>query len=505
MPLLRAMAGQYVFKDFMSDKMHIAQPMFDKIKHLAPEIANLRSSAHCLEVADKLYKAMNEKEELLPPPPPGAPGEEEDPTPPPPAPAPGDDDDEEQEQEDPTPGEEEEPTPGDPTPGEEDEEEKAPKAAGSAGDDPAGEEDELSVADEKEKEEGVTHRHDPSAPKSGGEADPTAENDLAWTEIDKELMRDYDDSLSTAISDSAAEAAKTTDYLIYTKELDVIEPLHVGTKYTDDMFKRMADTVEPLVGPLQKDLERAISARSLQQWHPGHKSGRLNAGALSRLATGDARVFRRKTEVTSKDVAVELVVDMSGSMSGSKIVTATQTAYALAAVLERIGIPCEVICFTTGRASFTSVADYQNEVRKLGRAFSRNESIYMPILKSFDERLTGDVKKRFGWLPNAGDLRSNIDGESVEIAGRRLMARREKGKIMMVLSDGAPAGSGDWNELYNHLKSTVKALTKAGLNIVGIGIESDDVRQFYPKAIVLNSVTELPKAVLKELRELILK
>jgi cobalamin biosynthesis protein CobT len=102
-------------------------------------------------------------------------------------------------------------------------------------------------------------------------------------------------------------------------------------------------------------------------------------------------------------------------------------------------------------------------------------------------------------------MRNNVDGECVEIAGRRLLARREKGKILMVLSDGAPSCFGDTKTLAAHLKKVVDNISKAGVNVIGIGIESTEVRRFYPKSLVLNNVSELPVVVMKELRALIVK
>lgn len=97
-----------------------------------------------------------------------------------------------------------------------------------------------------------------------------------------------------------------------------------------------------MVGPLQKDLQRAISARSASVYTGGHKSGRLHGASLSRILTGRDDVFRQKQVNKTKDVAVSLLVDASGSMSSyDKITIAGYTAYALASVLDNLGIPSE--------------------------------------------------------------------------------------------------------------------------------------------------------------------
>jgi hypothetical protein len=71
-------------------------------------------------------------------------------------------------------------------------------------------------------------------------------------------------------------------------------------------------------------------------------------------------------------------------------------------VLTRLNIAHEVIGFTTAGMGMRSETAYAKEMRKVAREFSRVEALYMPILKGYNERLTADVKRRFGWLPHAG-------------------------------------------------------------------------------------------------------
>lgn len=491
-PLIRMMAGQQIFKEYMTpDKMLAVKEVYDKIKDLAPSIEAASSSKDCLEIAKEITTRLKPGAAPKPAPAPKAP--KTPPAPKPPKP-PADD-------------EEASPAPADPD-GEGGEPGDPDDADIEAGDTEAGDGDDMKAPEGDEDDDSEAGGPD-EAEAGAGDADDE-EHDIAdsagasWEAIDKETKHDFDDTISSLLTNSAGEACASSDYLIYTKDKDVVEPLKVGRDFDPIMLTNLQDEVDHMVAPLQKDLERAISARSLASYQPGQRSGRLHAANLSRLATGDDRVFRRRVEVTSKDVAVELVVDCSGSMSGKKIKVATQAAYALASVLERIGIPCEVIGFTTGMA----VADHgvlMAEAKKIGREYSRYESLYMPVLKSFNERMTIETKKRFGWLPHTADLRNNVDGECVEIAARRLMARREKGKIMMVLSDGAPHAAGATRTLGPHLKKTIENVTRAGVNVIGIGIASRDVAQFYPKFLVINDVTDLPSVVMKELRALILK
>lgn len=538
-PLIRAMSGQFVFKEFVKDKMHILDPIYAKISDLEEKIENCGSTREALDLAKEIEgrlrsgskssgdtkssekeeggegdgevksakgkssKSKEEKKKESKKSASKSKGEEEEEKKPEESKSKGkgsskSEKENEEEEEGAAPGEGEEEKP------EEDEESKGENGEGSPGATSSGEDD-----DEEGKDEGEDEGEGAPAGSAGeedgeGEKEDTENTAAIWEAIDKEGKNDFDASMSRMISNAAAESAKHADYLIYTKEADVLEPLHVGSGYDPRMLAELCDKVDHMVGPLQKDLERAVAARSLATWEAGRRSGRLHAANLSRLAVGDSRVFRKRHETTSKDVAVSLVIDCSGSMSGSKIHTATAAAYALSQVLERIGISHEVVAFTTGQpcADFGTL---EAEQRKIGRRFTRIEGLYMPILKGFNERLKTEVKERFGWLPNSRILRNNIDGECVEIAARRLMGRRESGKVLIVLSDGAPAGQGDVHALQSHLKKVVKSVEKAGVKTVGIGIESSEVTKFYPKNIVLHNVSELPNRVIKELRHLLVQ
>jgi len=544
-PLVRMMAGQQVFAEYMRDKMHHVQELHDKIKDLQPKIAGAASTKDCLDLAKIIVKRLRDGE-------PSPSDEEESGAMPIPMPKPkggsgskapkGKDE-----------GEEAGTATGSPTAGDDDagdegeeEKEKGASAGGKKEDDDAkgdeegddkeapaagdeeGDDEEAPAAGNSDEEVGPEEApagdlsaggdSDGDGDEGGGEAGggpmqaPNAEEEIdiaqsssiSWEAIDRETAKDYDDVASGLITDTTAKAALAADYLVYTTDEDIVEPLKIGSGYTDSMLTGLQDKVDHMIGPLQKDLERAISAKSLSHWNPGHRSGRLNSAALSRLATNDSRVFRRKVEATTKDVAVMLLDDMSGSMDGEKIHTAAQASYALASTLDRIGIPNEVMGFTTGAGMGGGDLNLlRAEEAKIGRQYSRYEQLYMPILKTFSERMSTEVKKRFGWLPYTSAMRNNVDGECVEIAGRRLLARRETGKILIVLSDGAPHAYGYTNTLQPHLKKVVENLTRAGVKVIGIGIQSNDVKKFYPKNFVINKVDELPAVVMKELRQLI--
>lgn len=323
---------------------------------------------------------------------------------------------------------------------------------------------------------------------------------------------DFDKSITDVISDHVVEAGRDAEYMIYTKDFDTVEVLEPHSRTEDpatdprDTPAKLEDRVRHLVGVMQKNLERMIAARSRSVMVPGHRSGRMHGGSLHRIVTGDERVFRRKEEHRTKDVAMSLLVDCSGSMRGVKFQTAINAAFALSQTLDRINIVHEVLGFTTkgfnGRGGVSKeMMDY--EERKLGRPFSRYEPIYMPVFKEFSERLTTQVKLRFASADQV-NLCNNIDGECVEIAGLRLLQRKEVRKILIVLSDGSPACYGAMGDQYANLHRVVGGLESRGVETIGIGIMDDSVQRFYPKHVVLRELDKLPGEVMDQLKHILL-
>lgn len=523
-PILRSLSGQYLFEQFMDDKKQYAPTLYRVTADLREEIENLESSADVVKMAQKLYDRLfnqTEDEEDQ-----QNQEEQKDQS------GTGQDDQSESEasNDDSGAGEGQDQSGSDE--GESEGEDANSDKGKEGGDDNGGNKSEKSE-NESSNDEGDREKHSNKSDKSnasdendsqddgsdGQESDQPKKKDqiseeefkpsekpfdasAMFEEMDKESANNFDQAVSVLLSEEAKEFASDADYLVYTNEHDVIETLKVGRDYAPRYLSDLQKKVDNMTGPIQKDLERAIQARSRSTWESGLNRGRLNGSALARLKVGDNRVFRRKQDNKTKDVAVTLMIDCSGSMSGNRIAVASQTAYALASVLDRLNIKSEVIGFTTGRLGGSNNETFQTPSGKKV-SYSRTENLYMPVLKQFEESFSMDVKERFAWLPNASFFATNIDGESVGIGARRLILRREARKILIVLSDGQPNGSGSASVLNKHLRETVKEIELSGVDVVGIGIDSEAVRQFYPKSIVIRNVEELPTKVIGQLRDLL--
>lgn len=328
-------------------------------------------------------------------------------------------------------------------------------------------------------------------------------------DFDDDAFAEADTSsrMAVLILNEAVDALAGSDYNVYTRDFDRIEPLKTPASIDSDWVPRIEELTRSMTGKMQKDIERMMASQSHIIRTPGYRSGRLHGANLHRLVTNDDRIFTRRQEHKSKDTAVTLLIDNSGSMSGAKMTTAMIAGYALSTTLERVKIANEVIGFTTGDYGNTprSVLEAMNQevygAMAKGYRWHRTTPIMMPIYKSFDERVTAEVKKRVAYMAYAQiGMGANVDGESLLYAAERLMKRTEKRKVMLVLSDGQPSGGAN---VAPHLKRTVVDLTKAGIDLVGIGIMDYSVQRFYPHYMVLNDVEELPGMVMNQLKAIL--
>ena len=106
-----------------------------------------------------------------------------------------------------------------------------------------------------------------------------------------------------------------------------------------------------------------------------------------------------------------------------------------------------------------------------------------------------------------GLLKENIDGEALEWARKRLMARSENRRILMVISDGAPVDDStlsvnSGNYLEKHLRHVIQEIeARSPVELIAIGI-GHDVTRYYRRAVTLLDAEELAGALTDELAAL---
>lgn len=312
---------------------------------------------------------------------------------------------------------------------------------------------------------------------------------------------------SEMISEGASKAAKG-HYLPYTTDNDkVIKVEGSGERF--HLFKSTVEGMRRGVMSMTTKMRRILAAQSLSVQYGGYRSGKLQSSAAYRICIGDDRVFSRKVEHQSEETAVSLLLDMSGSMRGRRIKTACESAVMFGEALSKLGVNFEIIGFTAEREySRDFTPEMQKEFRKRSGLFSRFIPLRTYVFKEFSQKYSNGVKEALFEVGNRLspiNLVQNVDGESVQIALGRLSTQLQPRKILIVLSDGCPASdTEDMEVLSDHLKDVVKNAEKEGFEIVGIGIQTQAVKRFYSKSVVVNDVSELPGEVMNQLQKVIL-
>jgi cobaltochelatase CobT len=193
-------------------------------------------------------------------------------------------------------------------------------------------------------------------------------------------------------------------------------------------------------------------------------------------------------------------------MRGRPITIAAICGDILARTLERCGVKVEILGFTTRAWKGGKSREAWLEA---GRPASpgRVNDIRHIIYKAADEPWR-HARRNLGLMMREGLLKENIDGEALEWARKRLMARSENRRILMVISDGAPVDDSTQsvnagNYLEAHLRQVIEDIeTRSPIQLVAVGI-GHDVTRYYRRAVTLLDAEELAGALTDELAALL--
>ena len=182
----------------------------------------------------------------------------------------------------------------------------------------------------------------------------------------------------------------------------------------------------------------------------GHRTGiDIDENSLHKLRLDDDRIMLRRDEVHGKKIAICLLVDESGSMSGHKIIAARDTAICLAQGMKGI--------------DGVSVSIYGHTAEEGDREDCSIREYFTPRVKDMSTCMQMDGRCE------------NHDGFAIQHTANAF--NRDYGsyerKIMFVVSDGSPAGT-DYNgqSAMDHTNEVNRACRKIqNIEVYGIGID----------------------------------
>ena len=199
---------------------------------------------------------------------------------------------------------------------------------------------------------------------------------------------------------------------------------------------------------------------------------------------------------------MSLLIDNSGSMRGRPITVAALCSDILAKTLERCLIKSEILGFTTKAWKGGNSREKWIKKGKPSNPGRLNDLRHI-IYKSADSPWRRS-KKNLGLLLKEGILKENVDGEALSWAYNRLSIRKEKRKILIVISDGAPVDDSTLsvnpgNYLEKNLRDIIGEIEKKDeIELIAIGI-GHDVSRYYSKAVTIMDVDQLGEVLLNQL------
>jgi cobaltochelatase CobT len=312
---------------------------------------------------------------------------------------------------------------------------------------------------------------------------------------------------------AGGDALAGTGYRIYTTAHDrVVSAAALATR--EDLARLQAalqtelGSTRTVVARLAKNLLRILMARQMRQWKFDQDEGLLDASRLSSFVAsgGNARPFKQESESPFPDTVVTLLIDHSGSMRGRPMQIAALTVEIFVRVLERCGIRCEVLGFTTREWSGGEPAR-QWEAEGYTESPGRINALEHIIIKGADVPWR---RARIGLGLSMRDevLKENIDGEAVLWAHGRLLARPEPRRILVVVSDGTPMDeatltANGFDYLDTHLATVVDHIERSSpVQLAAIGI-GHDVSRFYRNATRIARIEDLGPALTAKLMSLL--
>ncbi|GLK82025.1 cobaltochelatase subunit CobT [Ancylobacter defluvii] len=265
--------------------------------------------------------------------------------------------------------------------------------------------------------------------------------------------------------------------------------------------------LQGVVARLANRLQRKLMAQQNRGWEFDLEEGMLDPARLQRVIIDPMQPlsFKRERDTDFRDTVVTLLLDNSGSMRGRPITVAAACADILARTLERCGVKVEILGFTTKAWKGGQARENWLTAGKPAAPGRLNDLRHI-IYKSADAPWRR-ARRNLGLMMREGLLKENIDGEALDWAHNRLLARNESRRILMMISDGAPVDDSTLsvnpgNYLERHLRWVIQQIEdKSPVELIAIGI-GHDVTRYYKRAVTIVDAEELGGAMTEKLAEL---
>ncbi len=225
----------------------------------------------------------------------------------------------------------------------------------------------------------------------------------------------------------------------------------------EELYNRLEEIFEPSIkrSVTYKSSGSRINLQRVFRWQSSREAGSQNP---------DTKIFESYHIPEKKDYAIQLHVDLSGSMNGEKIQETFKAVVLLAEVLNRLGV------------NF-AISGFQDEVI---------------TFKEFDEELTDAIRARMAGMvleaagrnPEGHNQHNyNDDGPCLVEASSNLAKQPNQEKFLLAFSDGQPHGRHSTrDDLIDAVDMIIKG-TDQKMIALGLGRGTQHVKTYYPYAL----------------------
>lgn len=306
--------------------------------------------------------------------------------------------------------------------------------------------------------------------------------------------------------DAPGQAGDTRAYRAFTTEHDVVlTPEDLCDRRQLAQWRRCLDREmapwRTAMARLTTRLQQRLVARQEEGWDFELEEGLLDTERLAgRIAAPYAApVYKLPRPSDFPDTVLCLLIDCSGSMRGLPIRLAAMCADLVALALEHCSIRVEILGFTTREWRGGRSREQWIQAGMPPHPGRLNDLCHL-VCKAADVPWRR-ARNGLGIMLDETLLKENIDGEALLWAYGRLRARAERRRILLVLSDGAPADSATAatntpDYLDRHLRQVIRHIERENaVELAAIGL-CHDVGDYYRRqATTLDDPLELGEAI----------
>lgn len=218
-----------------------------------------------------------------------------------------------------------------------------------------------------------------------------------------------------------------------------------------DRYDKLANDISLLNANLIRSI-KDIKVYNTGGKNTGKKAGKLDRKNLYKYRTTKDIFYDNTYKTKESDLAFGIILDVSGSMRGKGITNGVSTMICLHETLKALNINHCIITHTSSGMHQSTIDKYQ----------------------TFKEDKTYNVNKNYA-IADIKAKTGNCDSAALYYMEKELLRTKNKDKICIIFSDGEPTECTG-----TELVEQVRHMERSGIRVIGIGIDFESIKEYYP-------------------------